>query len=71
MKATLEFNLPDEEEEFRNAINGTRYRTVLSHLDECMRTILKYDDPPDVVFTVVEKLRNELHEALSAENLEL
>ena len=46
MKAVLEFNLPEEEPEFRTAINGARFMSVLWDLDQEMRSCLKYDAAP-------------------------
>ena len=43
MKATLEFNLPEDEYLYRAAINGERLRTVLNQFDEYLRARLKYE----------------------------
>ena len=34
MKATLEFNLPEDTEEFKNAVTGTTWRGVVYDLDQ-------------------------------------
>jgi hypothetical protein len=44
MKATLEFNLPEEDDEFRTAVDGHRWRLVVTDLDEALRTSLKYNE---------------------------
>lgn len=42
MKSTLEFNLPEEDEEFRTALDGHKFRHILSDLNEHLRSIMKY-----------------------------
>jgi transposase-like protein len=42
MKATIEFNLPDEASEHRAAINGMGYRCALSDIHEQIRQRLKH-----------------------------
>lgn len=42
MKATLEFNLPEENQEHRAAINGMSYRCALSEIHEQIRQRLKH-----------------------------
>lgn len=43
MKAILEFNLPEEREEFELASNAAQYSIVLDDLDEFLRRKLKYE----------------------------
>ena len=43
MKATLIFNLPDDDEAYRNAINATRVRYGAGEFAEWMRSRLKYE----------------------------
>lgn len=48
MKATLEFNLPEEQEEFRDAVNGTKNQIILDEIwIEVFRPFYKhgYNDP--------------------------
>ncbi len=44
--ATLSFPLPSCDEEFRTAVNGARYKSVLCDLENDMRATYKYDAPP-------------------------
>lgn len=44
MKAIIEYNLPDEESEYRTAMNGQRYQTSLWEIDQFLRSKIKYDD---------------------------
>ncbi len=42
MIATLTFNLPEEAEEHQVAIDGQKWKIVVSELDQCLRDTLKY-----------------------------
>jgi hypothetical protein len=42
MKATLEFNLIQDNEEFQNAIHGAYYRAALENIREMLRSKHKY-----------------------------
>jgi hypothetical protein len=43
MKAILEFDLPEEHEEFQHAVNGTNFAILFSDLQNEIRSKLKYD----------------------------
>lgn len=68
MKATLEFNLPDDEEEFRHAVRGEAYFTALHRIYAEVRYIWKYRDLPqdqqdlvDEIYEIINKHMNESH----------
>lgn len=42
MKATLKFNLPDEDEFYYNAIHATDYRIALTEIREMLRSKVKH-----------------------------
>ncbi len=44
MKAVLEFNLPEEQEEYSEAINGSKYKSALQNIFNIVRYKLKYED---------------------------
>ena len=44
MKIILEFDLPEETEEHRNALHGLDYLCVLQELDNWLRNLSKYRD---------------------------
>ena len=56
MKATLEYNLPDDQEEFNHATNGFNYYMALVEMDEWLRAEYKYNDKEEL-YEVREKLR--------------
>ena len=59
MKATLTYNLPDEQFEFDAAVKGIKAQSILLEMDQEMRAIIKYQDGllPEV-YDMVEKLRD-------------
>jgi hypothetical protein len=61
MKATLEYNLPDDQEEFNHANNGFNYYMALVEMDEWLRSEYKYNDKEDM-YEVREKLRQIIFE---------
>ncbi len=46
-KATITFNLPDEQQEFMDAVHASDYKAVICDLDQKLRSKIKYDDTID------------------------
>ena len=46
MKAILEFNLPDDREEFKHANEGSRYLSLLGEIRDYLREQRKYAEKP-------------------------
>ena len=77
MKAKLEFDLSDpiEEKEFRDAINGTKYKLALEEIwTECFRPLFKHgyndskiDEGYPIVQEAIERLSEKYNEVI--ENL--
>jgi hypothetical protein len=42
--ATLQFNLPDDQEEFRSAVKGSKYLSALREYDSWLRGLTKHGD---------------------------
>ena len=61
MKATLEFNLPDDQEDFNHATNGFNYYMALVEMDQWLRSEYKYNDKEEM-YEVREKLRQIIFE---------
>jgi hypothetical protein len=55
-KAILEFNLPEDGDDFRYAINGEAYRETLYNIKEDVRQIWKYNQLPEDQFNLVDKI---------------
>ena len=70
MKATIEFNLPEDEEQF-NAANKGMDRAILAwDIDQSIRSLLKYH--PEEYKTgeqALEHIRTELHDMMSERGL--
>jgi hypothetical protein len=73
MKATLEYNLPDEQEEFQDAVNGAKWKHVAWVMDNELRALTKYapDSMPDLEHETYEKIRTTLHRILNENELHL
>ena len=73
MQAILEFELPDEERDFRDAVDGTDASAALRELSELLRSRIKYGIP-DTVKTpddAYEEIRAEFFQILDAHLLTL
>ena len=56
MKATLEFNLPDDQDDFNHATNAVNYYYALCEFDQWLRSEYKYNGKEEM-YEVREKLR--------------
>lgn len=56
MKAILEFNLPEDSDDFRYAINGEEYFIALRNLKEDVRQIWKYRELSEDQFNLVDEI---------------
>ena len=70
-KAILEFNLPDDQQEFDLATSGLKFWSVLWELDQDLRAKTKYapDDLPQDKYDAYEEIRDKLHELMSESNI--
>jgi hypothetical protein len=73
MKAILEFNLPDDQQDFDLAVSGMKFWSVLYDLDQSLRTKTKYasDDLPKDKYDAYQEIREELRELMSNNNISL
>ena len=56
MKATLEYNLPEDRDDFNYATNGFNYYMALVEMDQWLRSEYKYNGKEEM-YEVREKLR--------------
>ena len=63
-KAILEFNLPDEQEEFKEAVNANRYFIALDEIREKLRGYLKYGHQFKTADEAIEKIQEEFFQIL-------
>jgi hypothetical protein len=71
MKATLEFNLPEEQAEHYCAIKGADMLNVLWELKSELRSMLKYGDLPEQQYEIVEKIQDFLISSLNDNEINL
>ena len=73
MKAILEFNLPEDQPEFNNAIKGGDWKHVCWEMDQLLRTNIKYapDDVNEEVLEALEKIREEFNRIMIENNVDL
>lgn len=62
MKITIEFNIPDEREEFELAVNAGKTQAIIDDLDNYLRGQIKYNDTlSDELVMAFEDIRGRLH----------
>ena len=66
MKATLEFNLPEDNEDFNHATNGFNYYMALMEMDQWLRSEYKYNGNEEMY-----EVRNKLREIISENNVKI
>ena len=71
MTATLTFTLPEEQEEFARAAQGSDWRMVVEDLDAHLRSRLKHEDLPDEVHAALDRARTHLYGLLEERGLSL
>ena len=71
MKATITFTLPEEEEEYRNAIEGAKMRAMLWDVDQFLRAKMKYEELSDGQYDAFKETREHLRRLLIEENIDL
>lgn len=55
--ATLKFQLPDEEGDFKSATQGREAKLVLWEIDQRCRSLLKHGEPTDETARLAEEIR--------------
>jgi hypothetical protein len=74
MKAKLKYNLPDEQSEFEDAVNGSKWKTSMWELDQWLRAQYKYmpdAEYSEAAYNAYEKSRERLFEILNENGLSL
>lgn len=74
MKAKLKYNLPDEQSEFQDAVNGIKWRLVVWDFDQWLRAQYKYmpdAEYSEAAYNAYEKSRERLNKMLNEEGLSL
>lgn len=72
MKATLTFNLPEDQDDFNNAVKGIDYKIALQEIGEYLRRELKYNQSlTDIEYKTIEKIREEFNGILTDNDINL
>jgi len=71
MKSKLEFNLPDENEEFKDSCQGTLWKCLVSDIDQMLRDDIKYNPKnlSDDKLAYAESVREFIHNNMIEEGL--
>lgn len=69
MKATLEFNLPEEQEEYETANKANLYKAALSDCLQKLREDYKYGNHKALVTSYIEETRARLYEIIQEYNI--
>ena len=71
MKAVLEFDLPEEKEEYELATNGQGYYCALFDMVNCFRSKLKYEELDKKTYTIIEQMSRKFYEILDDNGVKL
>ena len=71
MKAILEFDLPEENQDFQAAINGNNYKSAIWNFDQLLRSEMKYKELQKETYKAYEYCREELRKILGQDNLNI
>lgn len=72
MKAILEFNLPEEDNQLRDAINGNTWRLFAYEFSQFLRTEIKYNDKhTDEERATFKRIQLEFNQMMLNDNLTL
>lgn len=69
MKVILEFDLPEQNEDFQAALNGHNYKSAIWDFDQLLRSEMKYKDLPNDTYKAYKYCREELRKILEQDNL--
>ena len=70
-KHTIEFNLPEEEEELRITMNASRYLAIIFGLNEWLRSEIKYQELPEETKDTYQKVREKIGDLADEHEVEI
>ena len=71
MKATLKFNLPDDEFEFKCAVKSMKIYFALIEIKDELRAILKHGELRDDQYKFIDKMNERFREILNENEINL
>jgi hypothetical protein len=69
VKAKLEFELPEQKEQFLASFNGMNYKSAIWDFDQLLRSEMKYKELSDETYNAYKWCREELRKILAEDNL--
>ena len=69
MKANLEYNLPEEQEQFNVASKGMEWALLVWDLDQMVRKLMKYH-PEEYDTKTLDHVREEIHNIMEERGLQ-
>jgi hypothetical protein len=69
MNGILEFNLPEENDDFQAALNGSNYKSAIWDFDQLLRSEMKYKELSEETYQAYKWCREELRKILEQDNL--
>ena len=71
MKATIEYNLPDDQFEIESAVKSNKMFFALIEIKDELRSIWKYEELKENQFEMVERIREKFFEILQENEINL
>lgn len=73
MKAILEYNLPEDQEDFQLAVNAAKWHSVCWDMDQYLRSNTKYapDSMSEERYIAYQECRDKLHLLMNEQGLSL
>jgi hypothetical protein len=65
MKVTIEFNLPDDEYEYRNSVKANEMYNALWDIKQELRKALKYGELKESEYETIESMQDKFFEILN------
>jgi hypothetical protein len=69
MNGILEFNLPEENDDFQASLNGPNYKSAIWDFYQLLRSEMKYKELSEDTYKAYEWCRIELRKILEQDNL--
>jgi len=75
MKSILEFDLPEESDELRDALDGAKWKLVVWDILQDLRSRVKYGESPELPKSLTQdaadELREYVHDVINGYNLNI
>lgn len=69
MEGILKFNLPEENHDFKLAVNASSWYAVLWDIDQSLRNKIKYGNLGEDVENALQEVRDDIHSRMNDSNI--